>query len=86
MIVKSFEEQRKERLDDSICEYLEDDNPSHFWDDLNECLDSWIAHHRQQIDRASLIKKMIGGHRPLQIQQDLETQTSLLQKKIPDRF
>jgi hypothetical protein len=84
--MKPFEEQRKDRLDDSICEYLEDDNPSHFWDDLNECLDGWIAHHRQQVDRASLIKKMIGGHRPLQIQQDFETQTSLLQKKIPDRF
>ena len=29
------------------------------------------------------MKKMIGGHRPLQIQQDFETQTSLLKKKLP---
>lgn len=81
--MKSLEEQRKERLDDSICEYLEDDNPSRFWNDLNECLDGWIVYHRKQIDRASLIKKMIGGHRPLQIQQEFETQTSLLKKKLP---
>lgn len=78
-----FKKHRKERLDDSICEYLEDDNPETFWKELNECLDGWIAHHRQQVDRASLMKKMIGGHRPLQIQQEFETQTSLLKKKLP---
>ena len=83
MIDSVFKKHRKERLDDSVCEYLEDDNPEIFWKELNECLDGWIAHHRQQVDRASLMKKMIGGHRPLQIQQEFETQTSLLKKKLP---
>ena len=83
MTDSAFRKQRKERLDDSICEYLEDDRPDIFWTELNECLDGWIAYHRQQVDRASLMKKMIGGHRPLQIQQEFETQTSLLKKKLP---
>ena len=42
-----FKKHRKERLDDSICEYLEDDNPETFWRELNECLDDWISHHLQ---------------------------------------
>ena len=78
---KSLNQQRKDRLNDSVCEYLEDDNPEIFWREFNDCLVEWISYHKGQSDRASLMKKMIGGHRPLQIQQDLETQTSLLQKK-----
>ena len=80
---KTYNEQRKDRLNDSVCEYLEDENLEVFWRELNECLDEWVSYHRGQSDRASLIKKMIGGHRPLQIQQDFETQTSLLKKKLP---
>ena len=83
MTDSAFNKQRKERLDDSVCEYLEDDNIEVFWADLNQCINGWICHHRQQLDKALLMKKMVGGHRPLQIQQDFETQTSLLKKKLP---
>ena len=55
---KTYNEQRKDRLNDSVCEYLEDENPEVFWRELNECLDEWISYHRGQSDRnLHLLKK-----------------------------
>ena len=78
---ESFRQQRADRLQDSVDEYMQDGEITRFYEDLTKAIQSLIDYHQQQKEYAMTAMKAIGGHRPLQIQQDFETQTSLLQKK-----
>jgi predicted house-cleaning noncanonical NTP pyrophosphatase (MazG superfamily) len=82
---KEFKKQRASRLQDSVDEYMQDGEVSAFFEDLRAAIQDLIDYHGKQKENAQTLMKVVSGHRPfpMQLQQDFETQTSLLQKKIP---
>ncbi|AOV60187.1 hypothetical protein S820908_040 [Synechococcus phage S-CAM9] len=86
---KDFKKQRASRLQDSVDEYMQDGEVDAFFEDLCIAIQDLIDYHGKQKETAQTLMKVVSGHRPLhhlEIQQDFETQTSLMQKKIPSRF
>lgn len=95
---KEFKQQRKDRLQDSVDEYMQDNEVSQFYEDLINILEELIGYHEKQKYHAQLAMKAISGHRPL----DIDTQTHEynlreaeyydkraeldFQSKIPDRY
>ena len=68
---KSFEEQRADRLADSVDEYMQDGEIGRFHEDLTKALQELIDYHEKQKGYAVTAMKAVSGHRPLQMQQDL---------------
>ena len=67
---ESFRQQRKNRLQDSVDEYMQDGEVVMFYEDLQDAIQSLIDYHNQQKEYAVTAMKAIGGHRPLQLQQE----------------
>ena len=67
---KEFKKQRKDRLQDSVDEYMQDGEVVRFYEDLQEAIQSLIDYHNQQKEYAVTAMKAISGHRPLQLQQE----------------
>jgi hypothetical protein len=66
-MMKSFEEQRKERLHESIDEYLNDGevDVDLFYKDLREGIQSLIDYHGKMKQKAQDGMDAILGHRPI---------------------
>ena len=66
----TYAEQRKQRLQDCVDDYLQDDevSPLLFYTKLEDCINEVIHYHGEQKTRAVDLMKLI---RPLQIQQDI---------------
>jgi hypothetical protein len=64
---KEFKQQRKDRLQDSVDEYMQDNEVSQFYEDLINILEELIGYHEKQKYHAQLAMKAISGHRPLDI-------------------
>ena len=62
---ESFRQQRKDRLQDSVDEYMQDGEVVMFYEDLQEAIQSLIDYHNQQKEYAVTAMKAISGHRPL---------------------
>ena len=62
---KEFEKQRKDRLQDAIDEYLQDDeaSPRRAYEEMLSCVDDVVNYHRKQYDRAVAFKSLLLGHR-----------------------
>lgn len=60
-----YAKQRKNRLQDSVDEYLQDDevDVETFYSDLKACIDEIIQYHKTQKYRACDAMSMILGHR-----------------------
>ena len=62
---ESFRQQRADRLQDAVDEYMQDGEITRFYEDLTKALQSLIDYHDQQKEYAKTAMKAIGGHRPL---------------------
>ena len=67
---EEFRQQRKDRLQDSVDEYMQDGEVVRFYEDLQEAIQSLIDYHEKQKGYAMTAMKAISGHRPLQLQQE----------------
>lgn len=67
---EEFRQQRKDRLQDSVDEYMQDGEVVRFYEDLQEAIQSLIDYHDKQKQYAVTAMKAISGHRPLQLQQE----------------
>jgi len=67
---ESFRQQRADRLQDAVDEYMQDGEITRFYEDLTKAIQSLIDYHNQQKEYAVTAMKAIGGHRPLQLQQE----------------
>lgn len=65
--VKSFEEQRKNRLADSIDEYLNegDCDVDQFYKDLRDCITDLRDYHTERSNKAQEALDAVLGHRPI---------------------
>ena len=64
-MMKSYNDQRRDRLGDVISDYLNDDDKTakEFYDDLISEIDDWIQYHQRFAEKYKEAKKMINGHR-----------------------
>lgn len=64
---KTYAEQRKQRLQDCVDDYLQDDevSPLTLYNDLQDCLNDVIDYHKKSMDKASGTMSLIKGHRPI---------------------
>ena len=69
--MKEFRKQRKDRLQDSVDEYMQDGEINDFYKDLTDAIQSLIDYHEKQKGYAVTAMKAIGGHRPLQQEYNL---------------
>lgn len=62
---KEYETQRKDRLQDSIDEYLQDDKVSarRAYEEILSCVDDVINYHKKEYDKAVELKSLMLGHR-----------------------
>ena len=62
---KEFEQQRKDRLQDAIDEYLQDDkvSPRRAYEEILSCVQDVMDYNRKQLDRATVLKSLMMGHR-----------------------
>ena len=67
---KSFLQQRKNRLQDSVDEYMQDCEVDAFFEDLRSAIQDLIDYHGKQKESAQTLMKVVSGHRPLQLQQE----------------
>ena len=68
--MKEFRQQRKDRLQDSVDEYMQDGEINDFYKDLTDAIQSLIDYHEKQKGYAVTAMKAVSGHRPLQMQQN----------------
>lgn len=63
--MKSYNDQRRDRLGDVISDYLSDEDKTakDFYDDLITELDDWIQYHQRFAEKYKSAKMMINGHR-----------------------
>lgn len=64
-LMKSYNNQRRDRLGDVISDYLNDEDKTakEFYDDLVNELDDWIQYHQRFAEKYKAAKMMINGHR-----------------------
>lgn len=62
---KEYEKQRKDRLQDSIDEYLQDDKVTarRAYEEILSCVDDVINYHKREYDKAVELKSLMLGHR-----------------------
>ena len=83
---KEFEQQRKDRLQDAIDEYLQDDkvSPRRAYEEILSCIQDVMDYNRKQLDRATVLKSLMMGHREVDDIDDLAIKWQY--EKLPERF
>ena len=63
--MKSYNDQRRDRLGDVISDYLSDEDKTakEFYDDLIAELEDWIRYHERFAEKYKAARLMINGHR-----------------------
>ena len=81
---KTYEEQRKARLQDCIDDYLQDPkvSPKQVYEEMLSCIDDVIRYHKNSLDRTEELRSLMHGYRP-NSDQDLVSQ---IRSQIPDRY
>ena len=66
-LLKTYNEQRKCRLQDAIDDYMQDDKTSilEFYTDLKDCIEDIITYHKKNKERAMGMLQLVLGHRPI---------------------
>ena len=62
----SFIKQRRERLQSSVDEYMQDGEVNEFFEDLRSVIQELIDYHSDQKSNAEVLMKVVSGHRPLE--------------------
>lgn len=85
---KQFEQQRKNRLQDAIDEYLQDDevDPRRAYEEILSCVQDVVNYHKKQLDRAVSLKSLMMGHRAVDFIDDPELAEKWQYDIIPDRY
>lgn len=85
---KEFERQRKDRLQDSIDEYLQDNeiDPRRAYEEILSCIDDVINMHKKQLNRAVSLKSLMMGHREVDFIDDPELAAKWQYDKLPKRY
>jgi len=67
-----YAKQRKNRLQDSVDEYLQDEQVSTltFYHDLRDCIEEIISYHERNKQKAQGMLELILGHRPVDFNYD----------------
>jgi len=62
---KEYSKQRKDRMQDCIDDYLQDDkvDARQAYEDMLSCVDDVINYHKTQYDKAVTLKSLLLGHR-----------------------
>ena len=83
----SYDEQRKERLMESIDEYLMDCElpPEKFYEELKEGVQEIIDYHKKNMNKALTFMNMMQGHRDVNLD-DPELAAKWQYDKIPGRY
>ena len=83
---KQFEQQRKDRLQDAIDEYLQDDkvSPRRAYEEILSCIQDVMDHNRKQLDRATVLKSLMMGHREVDDIDELAIKWQY--DKLPERY
>tara|TARA_B100002019_G_scaffold222397_1_gene195287 strand:+ start:593 stop:907 length:315 start_codon:yes stop_codon:yes gene_type:complete len=73
---KTYAQQRKDRLQEAIDDYLNDNEVSisEFYNDLRDCLEDIISYHERSKTRAQGALELVLGHRTQQDLSDTDTQ------------
>ena len=85
---KEFEKQRKDRLQDSIDEYLQDDevDSRRAYEEILSCVEDVVNYHKKQLDKAVSLKSLMMGHREVDLIDDPELAAKWQYDKIPKHF
>ena len=90
---KTYAQQRKDRLQDAIDDYMQDDKVTilEFYTDLKDCLEDIITYHKRNKERACGALQLVLGHRPVDgLDDDIDQVdvTAALNKgaNIPSRY
>ena len=85
---KEFEKQRKDRLQDSIDEYLQDDevDSRRAYEEILSCVEDVVNYHKKQLDKAVSLKSLMMGHRAVDLIDDPDLAKKWQYDKIPGRY
>ena len=66
---KEYAKQRKDRMQDAIDDYLQDDKVSarQTYEEMLSCVNDVIEYHKKQLDRAVELKSLMMGHREVDL-------------------
>lgn len=66
-LMKSYNEQRRNRLGDVVSDYLNDEDKTakDFYDDLISEIDDWMQYHQRYAEKYKEAKMLINGHRKI---------------------
>ena len=85
---KEHETQRKDRMQDCIDDYLQDEKVSarRAYEEMLSCIDDVINYHKKQFDKAVALKSLMMGHRAVDFLEDPELAAKWQYDKLPERF
>jgi predicted house-cleaning noncanonical NTP pyrophosphatase (MazG superfamily) len=65
-LTKTYESQRKDRLDDAVAEYLNDESITSLtlYNDLIDVLNEWGNYHRKHLENVTLALKLVNERAP----------------------
>ena len=66
---KEYAKQRKDRMQDAIDDYLQDDKVSarQTYEEMLSCVQDVIDYHKRQMDRAVALRSLMMGHREVDL-------------------
>jgi len=66
---KEYAKQRKDRMQDAIDDYLQDDKVSarQTYEEMLSCVQDVIDYHKRQMDRAVALRSLMMGHREVNL-------------------
>ena len=70
---KTYDAQRKERMQDAIDDYLNDVNVDvrRIYEDILSCIDDLETYHQKHLDRTSTLKTFMRGRKDLDFMDDI---------------
>ena len=88
LLQKTYEEQRKCRMQDAIDDYLQDDKVSsrQAYEEMLSCIDDVIQYHQKEYVKARELYSLMMGHREVDFMDDPELAAKWQYDKIPGRY
>ena len=83
---KTYAAQRKDRMQDAIDDYLQDDQVSsrQAYEEMLSCIQDVIDYHRKGMERATVLKSLMMGHREVDDIDELAAKWQY--DKFPERY
>ena len=83
---KEYERQRKDRMQDCIDDYLQDEkvDARRVYEEMLSCIDDVINYHKKQLDKATDVKSLMMGHREVDFTDELAAKWQY--DTLPERY